>query len=457
MSICPHCDQSLPEEVPGAVFCVWCGKRVAQICPYQESEPDAVVPIADANGHWQASCPLCGHPFKACPICGRLYKLDERNCLNPGCSASLIEPSSAFPSDRGSLDGTNSARWSGVFGHSIRPVAALTCKEDIRLIAYRYGQLVAVSPKTLLSFRWDGQNWHRVSTVLLPQVPGFEPRSLILDDGHAFVLGDRRAIAISLMDDAVYKDYEGIFVRQAKDEKHWLVIRSIAGLRTEILAVDTTAWTESVFSLDLRAQEITDAVAANGLHLATEGRGVLSLSLDSGEARFAQELSGCRCTRIASSSGRLISVGYDSEQQLRIWSFGGPDDNHASRLLGQDAIAEFSVLEENLYVACRAGVLRFELGAITRNPERVDLSTGASTEPDMLAITDGSGDSRLLLKRSSPGRTETCLINPSTGAVSSVATTAMAPILCVADSRLVVASREGAEVKLRTYAFQEAS
>lgn len=376
--------------------------------------------------------------------------------MNSGCYEKLAEPSSAFPSNNGSLDGAHAAIWGGTFGNRLAPIASLACRDDIRLLAYRYGLLVAVSPQTLLTFRWDGHNWTKNGVAVpFPDPHGFEPGSLILDDGYAFIIGNNRAFAVSITDSAVFKDFPGVYACQTKDERHWVALHASEDGRTEVLVVDTTLWEEDYFTIDLNINEITGAVLRNGLHISTDGHGVFTLDIDTGATNSYPELSDCRCIRIASLNDRLLTIGYDSARQLCLWSINGTSVN-AIPLLYQNVVAEFSASPNNIFVACVAGILPFERDMLTRNLNMVNLPENADTKPDMLAISDNAGNSRLLLKRSSPGRIETNLVNPQTGAVDAIAATPNMPILCVADSKLVIASREGPEMKVRTYIFQEA-
>jgi hypothetical protein len=229
----------------------------------------------------------------------------------------------------------------------------------------------------------------------------------------------------------------------------------VSSSATELICVDTTVWSEKSISLDLPGNDLVEAVTNNGLYLATLSRGILVLNQDTWQFTKVPGSEGSRFARIASSDGHLIAVGYDLEKQLQLWSSVRHTGTSESKLLSQDAMAGFCVSTDKVYVAGQARIFYLDLHSMTKVMKRIDLPAGLTTQPDLLVLTNKHGESRLIVKRIATGRAEVNMLDPVTGAISSIAVTPTLPSLCVADSKLVISSLECGEVKLRTYLSQE--
>ncbi len=220
--ICPHCHIQLPSHVVAPNFCIQCGRPVAQACPYEEPENATRLELRNDQGQAPPQCPGCHNLLKVCRACGRLHRLEETVCRTKDCLSKLSESTKAFPSTDGALNGTRVVEWAGDFGLRISQIA-IQDVEELQYLVYRYGVLVAVSGRNLTAYHWANNSWSRSDTLPLTHARSKVIRSVILDDGYAYVLTDDEAYDVSIGSFTTLQTIKGKFLRQAKG--HGIVVR----------------------------------------------------------------------------------------------------------------------------------------------------------------------------------------------------------------------------------------
>lgn len=455
MGKCTHCGQILPAEVPDAVFCVWCGETVAQECPYRCS--GVPIPIAESSGRLRSSCPNCGMPFKSCERCRCLYSLESEVCQR--CGEDLVEPAVPYESERGPLNGTRLVQWATHLGSRMKSDAVLSAERGLSKLVYRYGLLLGLTPSSLLGYSWDGSNWYRKFHVSLPVAPGFKPKSLVVGNGCAFVAGDQKSVAVSLVGESVAQAFDGpaaaqAIIRSAPDY-YWLLLREKPNGRSELLAVNTADWTERSVDLELAASRVADVACGGQMYVAARDSGVWSFDVVAERFSCLDEMAGNDCVRLACIDGRVVVLGYDMSRRPTVWQSEAGDGCFVARPLEGEPVLEFCVVDRWLFVAEDGRIMRFNLDSLAAVPKPVDLPRGDKVKPFMLAPRDEGGALLLLVKSSSQGRVYLRLVDPEAGKQIQVAAATSDPVVCVADDKLVVASLENSGMKLRTYVFED--
>lgn len=471
---CFACQTVAPPEALEANFCVACGRPLSQFCPY-EVEADgrplsdaARQPLCDDEGRAIASCTRCGGLYKSCERCHRLHELSCIACRTPQCGGLLREPIRPFPTPFGPLDGTRSLRWEGGSGKSVM-VGQPQDVEPLQALAFRYGLLIGVSSRNLICWDWDGSGWRRRGLAPLVSTGELRILSLVVEQGLACIVAEDRALSFALTSGISREDERpGRFTHQTLGPHGWL----LAGERG-VLRIDRASGVAHESPLPPRAGTVQDlAEAAGQVSIATSGGLILSIDAASGEMAEPFELSGVRWARIAAAvgpEGPVIALGYDqsdSAGRLALLALAPGGRSALSRCaLEPGAIGDFAWSDRNLYVVRRSVqnenlVETYDTAQLTQAPNRVALPAGMEALPGLLALSrEGEpGSCRLILKWADRASLQYQWVHPETGRLTGIGpylNAAGSPALCVADTRLVIATREGPGTRLRTYLLEE--
>ena len=478
---CFLCATPVPEDALAPNFCIECGRPLTQPCPYEAASyqpgaaPTLRLPLCDAAGLATTSCKSCGGLFKACDTCLRLHELDCTACRTPNCAGRLHEPIAAYPGAAGAFDGARKAHWPWSMVAK-QPVTQHI--EGLYALAFRYGLLIGVSSRNLLVYQWEGGEWKQMHVLGLVNSGDLSARSLQLEQGRAFVLGQDRALVFSLVG-GLSKQLEeaGTFLHQAVGPRWWL--RAAQGGR--LLLTDCETWHTAESRLPAEAGEVT-AIASDAqqAYLATARGHVYGVDGANGQAVYLAQHKQ-RWVRIAVQDSRLALLGYDEgdsagRMTLRIMS-ADTKTAYGERSLQSGTISDFAWVGDSLYIArqteqdtyaqSKSMLETYDARQVTGSPAVVNLSGGMSTQPGMLAVVGEQDQMRLLLRRADRVEQQWSLVDPKSGAQENLRPVldraaggtgpdvdgwpADAPLLCVADSRLVSALRAGGKTTLRTY------
>jgi hypothetical protein len=470
---CFACQTVVPREAQEANFCVACGRPLSQFCPYEveaDGRPlaDAMrQPLCDEEGRAVASCNGCGGLYKSCARCHRLHELSRVVCRTPGCGGALREPIEPFASTYGPLDGTRSVVWNGGFGRSTL-VGQPQDVEALQALAFRYGLLIGVSSRNLICWDWDGTGWHRRG--LAPLVSSGELRigSLVVEQGLACIVAEDRALSFSLTNGISREDERpGRFTHQTLGPSGWL----LAGDQ-DLTRIDRATGVAREIPMPPRAGAVQDvAETADRIYLATSGGMVLTLDTVSGEMSEPFSRSRHRWARIAASEGTPIVLGYDEADaagRLTLLTLDAVGQTLVSqRTLEAGTLGDLAWAGRKLYLARRTMqgeslIETYEVGQLTQSPTSVSLPAGMQTLPGLLALRRGGDDApptcRLILRWADGTSLQFQLVNPESGRLTNIGpylSVAGPPLLCAADTRLVIAAREGQGTRLRTYLLEE--
>ena len=485
---CFFCSTMVPTGALVANFCVACGRPITQPCPYEAAArqpgdpPTFRLTLRNANGRATSACPNCKGLFKVCSVCHRLNELDCVTCRT-GCEgATLREPIPSYPSSAGLFDGTRAATWNGnwdaLSGRSPKPLVV----ETLQGLAFRYGRLVGATRRDLLCWSWEADGWEQIGIQPLTNSGELTLASLCMEQGRVFALSADRALVYSLAG-GLNKPREelGAFAYQAVNVRWWTRV----GADGRLLITDCETWTMRDMRLPEEAGKVS-AVASDTafVYLATENGFLFQLNPEDAKLTVLGRYN-LRWVRIAVQEGRFTALGFDLKNagngmSLLTQVVGGTP---SSCSLGAGTVPDFAWLGDSIYVAQdfsatshaspgKTVLSRFSARQITTAPHSVTISGGAAiTAPGMLAMAGLQGDTRVLLRQLTNQVQQWITVDPETGSqavmelkperVFANLTGDMdgwprdAPLVCMADTRLIIAAQEQGKTAMRTYSTLE--
>jgi hypothetical protein len=460
---CRKCDTEVPRDAGKARFCVSCGRPVSQVCPYHCGE-DVLLPL------WPppACCSACGGLIKACSICLRLYPLQTASCESAGCPGALLEPAEPFPVP----DGTRAARWRGGLHTPTEPLDVQTM-DEVQHLAYRYGLLVAATRYNLVSMIWNGATWEQRGLAAYGTVGAAEVLALGLEEGRAYLMAKDRAALFSLVGimgkGAVLS---GQFAGQSVGRRWWARLENDTGLQVDGVT-QPGSWN---IALDFPITNVRDIAQEESIYLAAEhasGGGVYAahpmtsrthdlapMSARPKELPFSEE---CAWLRVAVANDRVLALGRNPDGSVTLATCAVDGQAHRAQApleaFDDQYIPDFAWVGDCVYVPRRRGLDTYDVRQLTRAPEhRVSLPAGEDTLPGILALVGPHGETRVILRRRNNAFQQFYLVNPVSGTISEIRPwipAAETPLLCVADERIVVATRRDGRTTLRTYEIRE--
>lgn len=456
---CPACDAQVPEEAKEARFCVNCGLPVSQICPYEErSDPKSTrLMLRLENRRPPAVCsdPICGGLLKSCERCGRLHRLEDTVCRTPRCPGALRESSEAFASGSGPLEGTRAVTCRGKF---VTRAETLLNAQDVEMwqqMAYRYGLLVGVTGRSLSAYRWDGAQWKRRGQPLALSNEELRPRSLLLDEGRAFILTDTNALIVSLDTLMLERTETEDCILQAKGGPLWGRIGADSAGRSLLLLTNCHTWQTRRIVLPCAANTVTDMVIGDAVTIATRVGTLLSVAPDANEAEEIAMIPGA-WQRLALTPDRLIALGSDEAHRSVLLGIPKTGQKEGPYTQAEGYLPDLIAQEERLYLYKETTICACRTDQLSQRPAVKNLPAGQENQTGGFVISDSTGDHRLLLRRVEGGGRHYLYLVNALGELTQIGHLMLsAPLVCVADSRLVVACREGIAMKLRTYALGE--
>lgn len=452
---CVKCGTPKPEGVDRPRFCTICGNPVSQICPYEGTNSDTWLPLKDDTGHALSACPVCNQLFKSCADCGRLHKLDEDSCKTPWCDGKLIEPSGTFPCSDGSLCGSRICNWSGPSSSNIKPVAAQDIPR-LQKIAYRYGLLIGVSNAMLLTYKWDNNNWRTMGSVPLANTGNDNIRSLMVENGRAFILTDNRTYITSVSPPALEQSISEQGIMQSIANKVWARVISNNQNMSQLIVTDLTTWDSKSVDLDIPPADITCLqIFAKKIIIGAQNNSLLQFDLDDGVLQAFTD-DRLRWVRLAAKDNKLLAMGYDDNRRLILITSLANGFIDGTRIFESDVLADFAWSGDNVYVATPSSIMELNIYQLSQNPT-IRSNTGVhQTQPGISAIEYSDGNRSIMLHRSSGAISYLFLVDPVSGSQLPVLGAMQGrPLVCIADSRLVLVMHETNNTKLRTLVFEE--
>jgi hypothetical protein len=489
-TVCSRCQTPVPAEIQNANFCTNCGRPLSQFCPYETQglpadrfQEAARLALSDPSGRTTARCSRCGGLFKACDVCRRLYTLHQHACTTPHCTGTLREPLSAHPCNHGPLDGSRAISWIGGFdlagiatAGAGRPESKLET-EPLFALAYRYGMLLTISAQNLIAFSWSGTQWQPLHRVPLLPTGVLQPRSFMAANGYAYVVGEEQALAFPLIGPVGSpRERLGRFRSQICagpyhiliEASNQLLIEPSDGGLTEVRALPPDVGSPTVM-----------AAAGLFVYMATDKGCYFRLDLE----RFTLSEVGVRepslrPIRMAVQGPYIIVLAFEqgpsSEMRLQLRNTE-TFETIRERKLEPGVVPDFAWTGNNVYLARQHGSQQslldtYNLLELTREPRSIPLAEGMETQQGMFAIDSPPG-LRILLRRAVPQAQQFVLVEPERAAVQNVGPIlkrtpgrgnsidewpADSALVCPADGRLVIASREGPQGEktvIRTFQF----
>lgn len=454
MRTCLRCNTPIPDSVDNARFCVGCGWPVSQPCPYGCVQ---ILSMRDGSNMPPATCGRCGGFLTYCTSCGRLHRIDEELCSTPDCNTRLKETTEAFASPAGPLDGTHCVTWPSRLSGRTYEVSASRV-DELKFIAYRHGVLVGLSDRSLAIYCWDenGQEWNRKRMVAFSGAGLTLARSLLIEDGRAFILSDDVARVVDLAAGIVVYEHPGSFLRQTKIGHWWAMLSKVqARLHLSIVDCDYLGGDVRLIELPEGISDVAELIAGDREIVLGARTGEL-IRIDPKTGDFHRwEVPKHRWARIAVSRGRVIAAGFVSDGKLALFGLSN-DGSVESHGIITGEVVDFAYAGEQVYLMGKHRLAIFCEQLLSETQPEIRLSGGQSTRPGAFALHDRSGKWWLLLRRSDSSNHELHLIDAASGAVTTIGERlSEEPLVCTADSRIVVGSRESDGMTLRTYAIRE--
>lgn len=456
---CLSCHTPVPIALLDARFCVTCGKPIAQLCPYEDPSHAPLIPLREDDNRSPVNCPSCHQVFKVCNVCGRLYSLSRIDCQTQGCDGSLKEPTSSHPNSTGAEDGSHSLAWDDAFGSEFG-VPALLDSEVFYQIAFRYGRLIGLTERNVIQFVWQNGNWQRQETLGLPGKANANS-SLCLCNGYAFILIDGFAVAVSLAGFTIQTHFPGNFLKQAAKGRWWVRLSDV-DRSLSVTVTDSETWESQVFSLPTESSAVASLALDDQIFLATS-KAIICLNIETGQAGNLV-IEEAEWLQIAAAQGTIIALGRSSDGIL-LTAISGDGRLLGKQIVRSDFLAEFSWIGDAIYLAdvSESRLYKYNLHQLSQIPTFKSLSRGQQINDGLLGLHDQNGINRILMRLSGGSvglSTSTIsrlmLIDPLSGSQLQVGgALSGVPIICIADGRFVVASRESGGMKLRTYQFRE--
>ncbi len=444
---CFFCHQSMPEDLTDPRFCIYCGRPVSQACPYESPQTGTRFPLRDERGLPPATCHQCHGFFVVCDTCGRLHRLGQSVCETPKCGRPLREPVEPFPSHLGALNNSRLVQWAGSFAGK-PSVIDVQDVEDIQHLVYRYGCLVAVSQNSLLAFHWYNQRWQRSWSIPLP--PGVAIESVLLDDGYAYLRAADRVLQVSL----TARNVERMFAEQWQHQYKggpWWVLSAKGDLprQTRLMIRNVEQHTEREQIINVASESIKDLLVAERIFIATSDAKIQALDPATGAIEELNNIPRCEWVQLAAVEQRLLALGYDSNRQVVLNIYSMSDGRVTQTTLPSGFLTEVAWANDSFFMMGEHSIARLELQNFTRSPLIQPLSHSSENVNGMLALQSTDGKVRLLIRRKTGRLYETCLVDPDSGSCISICLTTL-PLVCIADSRIVIAVKEGNVMCMRT-------
>ncbi len=467
---CLACNLTTPREVTEPNFCFHCGRPLSQYCPYEMENgvtPSAGgiqptrLPLYSEGGQPTSSCFKCSGLFKSCNTCRRLHKLDAPTCLTPDCQGTLIEPIRAFPTVYGPIDGSRRVEWPGSF---VVPTPFDPQNMDrLQTMAFRYGMLVGVGRNSLRTYLWTGRNWEQKNVQPLAQgLDQINVHSLMLEQGKAFLLGDKRTLVYSMAGGLSLAHSENqIYLQQVVGSNWWVRLSQESRL---ILQTGNSWAGQEIYLSEMSGRPMSLATDSTQVYIGTN-RGEL-LCLDPATTRletlvqFGEQYEWRRIT----ASGDWIALrGIVARTQTPVLALA---HNQGLRTQGPidllpGSLSDFTWVGDSLYIARESepdptgqrtsAIMIYDTTNLTGGRDTITLDTGARTQPGVLGLINGAGERRLLVQRRTTS-SRYVFVNPGTNKQDPVSTyTGEAQIACVADLNLVIARSSPQQTLLDTF------
>jgi len=441
--ICFRCRRPVP-EVADTHFCVHCGYIVTQPCPYEEGvETPNQIPLLDEDGrpptNWH-----CHGPFTRCPKCGRLYALGTSYCTKCGHTSELEEPAVPFASSLGPTNGTRSVRWPGSLQGTPRLLASMDV-EEVQQLAFRYGLLVAVTRRNLLIWSWEKEGWKSRGSMTLPGNLPLQIHSLLLEGGSAFLLAADQVPMFQLARQTLQSSSPGRFLGQTCN-RHWWgrIVEEGNGVALSLYNLQTRV--ERLIPLPLAAQDIADLAAEERFVLATR-RGIFAIDPQSSSCErlpFEQ----IEWKRIAVTHGRVLALGVDTATDETVLVDGTSDGQDIRRhVFGRGYLPDFARCGDSIFLVGDRSIDILRASMLTQNARSIGLQAALTNQVGLLALEDDKGSVRLLLPRREAEVHYVVFIDVDRQYQATLRPALSAPpLICIADSRIVVAARTAASI-----------
>ena len=452
---CFSCHEPAPETITMPHFCVRCGYPMAQPSPYLDGGEETYLPLTDDQNCPPTACSISGGFLKACQQCGRLYKITAGECTTPRCGGSLVEPSEAFPTPEGPVDGTRTACWHGHFGSKMEPKMP---KETDKLsaLAFRYGVLVGVTSDAVFMFQPDQEGETRVGRVRLETPSSI--RSLLLDDGYALVTTEKMTYRVSLsraFDAHVEESITENCLRQAGGNGRWLRLVERSGQKSVLVVREWKSQMESMIDLPFAASGVTSLVDGKRILLATEQNGLVLIDPGSHQCETLATPQ-CRWIRAALVGETIVALGFRDTGRLTLLALTTGNQSLGQYDLPENYLPDFAWQGPQIYMTTPTAIATFLLAELSRQPQLAEMRHGEETQTPLLALYNDDSETRLLVRRKNGRTYRLYLVDPMTGSTTEVGFRQESePLFCLTDTHFVVGAYEGHGVRLRTLTFLE--
>jgi len=326
---------------------------------------------------------------------------------------------------------------------------------EVDQLAYRYGVLVTASGRNLTTYLWDGKQWQmRHRPAPLSSTAGTSVRSLILDDGFAFVLATEGWYVIALDNVQIRHQRPEPCSFQAKRGTWWVRIKKGDSPEQSILVIMNCAtWTEIPVVLPVPLADVTDMVMGDVIYVASSNGDIFVVDPATGQCDTKELFVPWR--RLALQDRRVIMLGSNQNGQTVLGALAengqmeGPF-HHSERLL-----TDMAVVNDEVYIGGENQIAQYRASILSQKPSVNTLPQNEQTQKDFIALRDQTGSVRLVLYRKDEQKGHLYLYDPIHGSTTPIGSLLQKPPqFCMADKHLVVALRE-ASTKLNTYVLGE--
>lgn len=460
---CAFCSRPAPIGIQELNFCVYCGKPVRQICPYESDKlPPPLVFLQTQEGLPAAFCPSCAGIFKTCDTCHRLHTLESVRCITIGCDGNLIEPDTPFATPGGPQNGSAGIPWNQALSTVQEAGEPFAYEEPARSLIYRYGSLFLLGDRNLTRFRMMPEaGWTIMGRTPLPiQNANIKPGSLIVDQGRIFLLAEGRAISFNIQNQMAHDivDCDGVNCHAAGAEWWALVGRQTVTI--------TDLHDHSVRELPLpdSFETAENAVSSEeSLYITDQQGGILHIDISSGKtSSYCEE--GIRWVRLACMNEMLVSLGIHQNGEAEAASFE-PESlaRIAHRAIGRIQNLDFCCNEQSLFLTRSANtqfsVERYRINNLSFEPEIRQLQANLQMQSGMLSLTNPAGETKLILPLKQGKLIYYALFDFETGRQDQIGpyVAANGSAICLAHNRVVIARSDNSGCQLHTFQLQESA
>jgi len=387
-----------------------------------------------------------------------LHTLEDITCRTEKCAHEpLLEFGVSFPTNYGLFDGTRAICWP----YSLTQTLLLKQTQDIAAIShlvFRYGILIACTAKQLLTARWLDGKWKFNDPVSFNN-SGPSVRSLIVNEGYAFVLSDTECIPIRLDNLKAYPAVTGRFFQQSSGGRQWAGLADDGTGQAVLHLNDCCTWQLKPIDLTVKANLVDTMLMGERILVATrdEHNPLLMVDPDSGEVKnWGAEEKDYRWNRLAMTRNRVLALGYNNDSRRNmLMRFTPAGDRDGFHWLPDHCVQDFVCGQKSVYLISEDGLHVVSWTQFSLQNEPMHLLGGQDPRPGMLLLYDSKGTERLLIRRTANKKHHLYLLNPDGGHQIPVTVTSHLPLVCLANGTLVVAAQDINGWSLRTFIFAE--